>query len=85
MIKEGIKNMENVERKLAVTSVRKVPRQVSRGFRDRDAVEPRDQLPTRLILRRVADHFFPLLLSMISNHILDIIILHVSVQRTDDR
>lgn len=47
--------------KSTITGIRKVPRQVSRWFRDRDAVEPRDQLPIRLILRRVADHIFFLL------------------------
>lgn len=76
--------MGNAEGRSAITGVRKVPHQVSRGFRDRDVVEPRDQLPTRLILRRVADHFFSPL-SMTVNHILDIIILHVLMQRADDR
>lgn len=84
--KEKIKNMGNVEGKSTITGVRKVLRQVSCWFRDRNAVEPPDQLPIRLILRRVADHiFFLLFLSTTVNHyIFDFIILHASMQRTDD-
>jgi len=65
---------------LAITGVREVPRQVFRSFRERDRVEPREELLVRLILHRDAEHF-SLLLSITAAHAL----VHPSFSRCPER